>query len=153
MTINPMMPDPWGPPSVVSLEVTEAPIREVLSRLDGLCAQLTEYAAFEIKQAATSTEDLRTLTAIARLSDAAMGALAAWDIWLHVQNVPETEEPAPARSEPGDKVVDLMAALERSVADAKGARTRHPRPRQLSPDQAEVAARHLALQERGDTDG
>jgi hypothetical protein len=144
VTVNPKMPDPWGPPSVVSLEVTEATIREVLSRLDGLCAQLTEYAAFEIKQAATSTEDLRTMTAIAHLSDAAMGALAAWDRWLTVQNAPETEGPAPAPA--GDKVIDLMDALERSVAGAKAAR-------RLTPDQEDAAARHLRLQGGGDTDG
>jgi hypothetical protein len=35
-----------------------------------------------------------------------------------------TESPPPA----ADQVVDLMNALERSVADAKEARSRHPKP-------------------------
>lgn len=152
--MNPVMPDPWGPPSIVDLNVYEIPIREVLSRIDSLTGQLSEYAAAAIRDGATSTEDHRTLKAIDVLSGAAMEALLAWDRWLTAQNAPEAE-PEP------DRVPDLMAALERSLDEAKAAADRRrgrPAPigsrlrrhpgdeRQLTPDQDEVAQRHLRLQ-------
>ena len=145
--MNPVMPDPWGPPSIVDLNVYEIPIREVLSRIDSLTAQLSEYAAAAIRDGATSTEDHRTLKAIDVLSGVAMEALFAWDRWLTVQNGPLDPPPAEKRLpmahqkvEPAARVTDLMAALEQSVEAAKGQR------RRLTPDQDEVAQRHLRLQ-------
>jgi hypothetical protein len=154
------MPDPWGPPSIVSLDVHEAPIREVLSRLDGLTGQLSEYAAAAIRDGATSTEDARTLRAIEILAGAALEALFAWDRWLTVQRAPETED-LPQLAEAGliegpeptpDGVVDLMAALEEAVAAAKAALTsnvpeRGTVLRHRTPDQLALAEAHRRLQQ------
>lgn len=168
---EPTMPDPWGPPSVVTFDVTEAPIREVLSRLSGLVGQLNDYARTAIDDGSFSTETGRARLALDVLVDAADDALLAWGRWLTVGQAPEAEEPhhlvvdgqppigshRPA-AEP-DKVVDLMAALEESVAAAKAARPRRAMTsdvpeggtvlRHRTPDQVALAETHRRLQ-RGD---
>ena len=134
MTVDPKMPDPWGPPSIVDLNVYEISIREVLSRVDALTAQLGEYAAVAIRDGGTSTEDARTQKAIDVLSGAAMEALQAWDRWLTVQNA-EEREPAPSAEQAIDSILGRI--------QAKAATARQSRP---TPDQEEAAARHLRLQ-------
>lgn len=156
------MPDPWGPPSIVDLNVHEAPIREVLSRLCGLISQLNDYAQTAIEEGATSTETRRAQSAIAYLVGAADNALLAWDRWLAVEQAPESEGPTydelgdsyrPAAAQ--DRVVDLMEALEHSISRAKAARERALRRTEralrrtgLTPDQEAAAAEHRRLQGR-----
>lgn len=53
------------------------------------------------------------------------GPAETQDQVLNRYGIEHERSPAPA---PADKVVDLMTALEESVADAKAARKRHPQP-------------------------
>lgn len=66
------------------------------------------------------------VTAAAGALTTALVALNHPDVLLRWRPAPEPA-PEPSPAEP-DKVPDLMAALEESVAAAKEARSRHPRP-------------------------
>jgi hypothetical protein len=151
------MPDPWQPSGAgPDGEVIEVPIREVLGRLQvTVGGPLTEYVLADVRGAMPGSEPRQLEAALRQLTLAADQVAEAWDVFVSAETQRRRGEPEAAaehdaeatRSAPRAAVVDLMAALETSVRQAKDARTRRPGPRALTDDQAEVAARHLALQE------
>jgi hypothetical protein len=112
----------------------EVPVREVLSRLATFIGgPLAEYIRVELDghEPAWDGPNREVARVHGALVVNADHLFRVWDKMHTAQEhlrrpaVVPGPEPGPA---PRDKVVDLMAELERSVAAAKEARGRHPQP-------------------------
>lgn len=127
---EPTMPDPWAPiPAADNWDqsIPEAPIHEVISRVVVLVrGQLAEYITSQLNQATPSPARRVLAGAISDAERSLVHLLESWDAF---QAAPDLTAVPDVLAPKEDKVVDLMGALEASVAAAKDARTRHPQKR------------------------